>query len=193
MLVALLTSTLLGSQAWACTVGLVTPAGRELVSDNPVFSWDTDCVVSRIGFSRPGASTWQWRSWGTVSSLTHPDPAWDRLSEGPWVHGVRWKVQGRDADGGMAASSTHFLNVNVPPESPSIEVVPSDPVAGAHDLVCEIARSSTDADGDAVSYHFHWVVDGGSYPRSSDTGPDTTTWTDDTIPTEDLSLGESLF
>ncbi len=191
MLLALLTATSLGSTAWACTVTLDSPAAGELVSENPEFAWTTDCVVTRVGFRVPGSGSWDWKPWGPWVTFTNQQMAWRMLSQGPWVDGVRWRVQGRAADGSRVNSAIRMLDVNVPPSVPAIAIAPSDPVAEIDDLVCEVSTPATDLDGDAVTYSFTWTVDGARYPRAADTGATTTTWTGDTIPAADLAIDET--
>ena len=191
MLLALLSTAGFGSAAWACSVNLDSPAAGDLATANPEFAWTTDCSLSRVGSSVPGSGLWRWRSWGAADTFTHPAPGWERLSEGPWVDGVLWKVQGRVAGAGMVTAPPRLLDINVAPSAPTIDITPADAVAALDDLVCEVTTPATDADGDSLTYEVSWVVDGGSYPRAGDAGPTTTTWTDDTVPTEDLSEGES--
>lgn len=52
-------------------------------------------------------------------------------------------------------------------------------------LVCLIETESTDADGDAITYTFDWEVDGAAYSDAT-----TTVETGDTVPAEDIELGE---
>ncbi len=191
MLLALLSTAGLGSAAWACSVSLDAPAAGDLVTANPEFSWTTDCALSRVGFSVPGSGLWRWRSWGASDTFTHPAPAWERVSEGPWIDGVLWKVQGREPGAGMVTTPPRLLDVNVAPSAPVVDVTPTGAVAAIDDLVCEISTPASDADGDTLTYQIGWRVDGSSYPRAGDSGPTTTTWTDDTVPTEDLSAGET--
>jgi hypothetical protein len=63
------------------------------------------------------------------------------------------------ADEGVTAVSDPLTVLNSPPESATIEIVPS--VAEPEDdLECLVSVDASDADGDTVSYDFDWFVDG---------------------------------
>lgn len=100
-------------------------------------------------------------------------------------------------DTGAAVTATSVTVVNTPPTAPVVAIDPSE-TDGTDDLVCTIATASSDDDGDAITYTIEWEVDGVVYPNdaldSADTGfvwvgPSTTTWTDDTVPADDVVLG----
>lgn len=96
-------------------------------------------------------------------------------------------------DAGSAVSDSVTV-LNTAPTDPVIGVDPDPPQAGLDDLICEILTPSTDADGDTITYSITWTVDGIDYP-DGDTGagwlgPDTTTYTDDTVPADDMMEGE---
>ncbi len=88
------------------------------------------------------------------------------------------------------------VNTPVSDTSSTITVQNSAPTTPAvsldstSDLVCSIDLQSSDIDGDTITYTFEWDADGSIYPDDfgSATGPTTTTRTDDTIPSADLSL-----
>ncbi len=102
-------------------------------------------------------------------------------------------------DSGSSLSSSTLTVLNSPPGEPTVSILPAAPEEGADDLVCSVDTASSDADGDSVDYGFAWTVDGVAYPGGWDTGdtgagwtgPDTTTWTDDTVPGGDTLEGET--
>jgi hypothetical protein len=100
---------------------------------------------------------------------------------------------------GAAVAATPVTAINTPPEAPGVSIDPSAP-DGTADIVCTIDTASYDADSDSITYVMTWEVDGVTYPDdpldSGDTGfawdgPTTTTWTDDTVPADDVALGET--
>jgi len=97
---------------------------------------------------------------------------------------------------GTPVSSSSVTVLNTAPTAPSVSINPSEPTI-EDDLVCVVDSHATDGDGDSVSYTFAWTVDGVAYVTggSVDTGaawvgPSSTTYTDDTVPAEDLVSGE---
>ncbi len=104
-------------------------------------------------------------------------------------------TDGTDTGAPVAASTV--TAVNTPPTAPVVAIDPAEPT-DEDDLVCTIATASSDDDGDSITYTIEWEVDGITYPDdpldTADTGfawvgPTTTTWTDDTVPAEDVALG----
>ncbi len=93
---------------------------------------------------------------------------------------------------GASMSSAPLTIDNTAPTGPSVSITPSAPDEGVDPLVCTITTASTDADGDTIGYDITWTADGQPYPSafSGTTGPDTTTWPDDTIPAADTLLAE---
>jgi len=87
-------------------------------------------------------------------------------------------------DGGTDAGKAYLLlssnSCNTPPEAAEISIDPEDPMEGIDDLLCLIDTTSTDADGDTVTYTFEWDVDGVAY-----TGASSTYETGDTVPAAD--------
>jgi hypothetical protein len=84
---------------------------------------------------------------------------------------------------GAPLSSDSIIVGNTPPDAPSVEIDPASPVEGAEPLLCEV--EVTDPDDDPLSYLFTWTVDGVSF-----TDTESTTWTDDTVPSEQPLEGE---
>ncbi len=103
-------------------------------------------------------------------------------------------------ESGTAVSSSSIVVLNTPPEAPVLYIDPETPAVGTDDLLCVVDSDSHDDDGDSISYSMSWTVDGVAYAAggSADTGdtgagwlgPDTTTWTDDTVPAEDTLSGQ---
>lgn len=113
---------------------------------------------------------------------------------------VSVQVTATDGIDTTVASSATLTVQNSVPTTPTADVTPSAPAYG-DSLLCELDNASSDLDGDTISYHVSWEVDGEPYfaGGSADTadtaspiwtGPTTTTWTDDTVPAEDLLPGE---
>ena len=101
------------------------------------------------------------------------------------------------ADSGTPVAAATVTVVNTPPTAPVVAIDPSS-TDGTDDLVCTISVASSDDDADSITYSIEWEVDGIVYPDaaldSGDTGfawvgPSTTTWTDDTVPADDVALG----
>ena len=108
--------------------------------------------------------------------------------EGDTIY-VELTPEDADDQGSTGTSSTVTVG-NTPPTDPVIDAT-DDPESGVDDILCEITTASTDVDtADTVSYVFTWEADGAVYPDDygSATGPDTTTYTDDTVPAADTTL-----
>ncbi len=83
--------------------------------------------------------------------------------------GQRWECEMTAFDGDLVsavARSTSVTIANTPPTSPQVSVTPAAPVT-TDELVCEVARPSSDADLDLLSYRFAWRVDGKPYTAPS--------------------------
>ena len=93
-------------------------------------------------------------------------------------------------DTGTAVSSSSVTAVNSPPEGLVTAIDPDKYVLGFDDLWCYDDIAPTDDDGDTVTYTITWEGDGLTYPDdfATATGPDTTLYTDDTVPVGDVSL-----
>ncbi len=98
---------------------------------------------------------------------------------------------------GTAVSSSSVTVLDSAPTAPSVAILPYNPSVEGGDLLCTLDEPSTDADGDSVSYTVSWTVDGEDYLAGGGTdtgvgwlGPVTTTYTDDTVPAEDLESGQ---
>jgi hypothetical protein len=53
--------------------------------------------------------------------------------------------------------------------APTVTITPAAPIMGIDDLTCSLTGTSTDADGDTVSYEFSWSVDGVPYSGANNT------------------------
>jgi hypothetical protein len=86
---------------------------------------------------------------------------------------------------GSTATAASVTVLNSPPTAPAVTVSPAEPIGGVDDLLCEVTSPSSDADGDTVTYAFHWRVDGADYTRGR-TDTDTTS----TVPGSETNEGE---
>ena len=93
-----------------------------------------------------------------------------------------------DVDDGDHTSSLSFSTIiqNSPPSQPVVATLPSAPMAGQDDLLCDLDVGSMDADGDAISYAVTWTKNGSTY-----SGPTSTTYIgDDTISASETLLND---
>lgn len=90
-----------------------------------------------------------------------------------------------DADTGTPVLSDPIEILNSVPTAPDLAITPAEPFA-FNDLVCDVTRAATDADGDPISYTFTWTVDGARWTGS--TGR--TTFEGDTIARDDTEAGQ---
>ena len=90
-----------------------------------------------------------------------------------------------DLNAGEAYLFLSPSSCNTAPRATEVSIEPEDPVEAEDDLVCVIETDAYDAEGDAVSYTFEWMVDGVSYEDAI-----TTTETGDTVPAEDSFADE---
>jgi hypothetical protein len=94
-------------------------------------------------------------------------------------------VAASDGTTATSASSASVTIANTAPGAPTLEILPSDAVAG-DDLYCDVVTESVDADGDAVDYVVSWTVGGVSW-RGTTTE---TMWPGDTVPGAEVDAGE---
>ena len=76
---------------------------------------------------------------------------------------------------GLSMTSDSLTISNSAPTQPMVSISP-DPAANSDDLDCQITASSTDADGDSITYTYEWFV--GANPISQKTTANTTNLTD---------------
>ena len=74
---------------------------------------------------------------------------------------------------------------NTPPTAPAVAIAPEAPRALGMPLVCDVYSESVDTDGDAISYTMAWTMNGSEF-----SGPSTTHWAGDTIPSASLTEGD---
>ena len=68
-----------------------------------------------------------------------------------------------DPNGGVATSSLQTTIVNRMPDPPTIEINPTEPVEGVDDLVCQVTSSTTDSDGQTLTFTYEWLQNGISH------------------------------
>jgi hypothetical protein len=83
---------------------------------------------------------------------------------------------GADTD---TSTSAALRVANTPPTAPGLSLT-ADPMPG-DDLTCAVSVDSVDADGDAVTYAFAWVVDGAAYAGATDAAASSTVPGDDVL------------
>ncbi|MEC8378725.1 MAG: Ig-like domain-containing protein [Myxococcota bacterium] len=79
-------------------------------------------------------------------------------------------------DDGLPVSAGPITIQNSSPSQPSLQIIPSAPVEGVDDLICDITLASVDADLDVVTYTFTWTQNGSPYTSAT-----TTTFAGDTV------------
>jgi len=67
--------------------------------------------------------------------------------------------------------------INLPPSAPEVAIEPEEPTED-DDLICAITKQSVDPEGETVTYHYEWDVDGQNPEIDSDTVPASETWVD---------------
>jgi len=132
-----------------------------LVSPTTIYT-DSDLVGSAATSDGDGDSvslSYAWYVDGSVvggSSDTLAGDTW--FDKGQSVHLVVTPNDG-ESDGATAASSASTV-LNTLPTAPTIGITPTEPEGGTDDLLCEILTTSSDADGDTVTYGFSWTNNG---------------------------------
>lgn len=97
---------------------------------------------------------------------------------------VRLTVNDGDEDS-LPALSLELLVGNSAPSAPTVALSSLSPVEQAEDLICLIDAASVDADGDALTYEFTWLLDGVPFG-----GATTTTEVGDTVPSSETWLDQ---
>lgn len=99
---------------------------------------------------------------------------------------VRASVVASDGTDTSAARTASVTIVNSAPTTPGVSMSPCSPTT-SQAVQCRIARASTDADGDSISYRFSWTINGRSF-----TGTTRTTYAGDTVPASATSARDVL-
>jgi hypothetical protein len=80
---------------------------------------------------------------------------------------------------------------NSAPTQPGVNIAPNLPLEQVDDLFCDLTATSTDVDGDDITYDFVWDVGGVTYPAATgDVGPTQAVYIDDTASGADTWDGE---
>lgn len=105
---------------------------------------------------------------------------------------VRVEARGNDGEATTAWRQSALITVaNAPPSAPAIEIRPRWSSPGGSPLTCYVLVASEDADADVIQYDVTWTRNGIPYPQAGDLGPTTSIVTDDTVPADDLGIGET--
>ncbi len=89
---------------------------------------------------------------------------------------LRCTVVVSDPQGASDSDVASATVLNSLPTAPTVSISPTDPIEAVDPLLCT-STTSTDADGDTISYTYSWTVDGVSFAN-----PTTTVATGDTVP-----------
>ncbi len=135
----------------------------------------------------PVSTSYAWFVDGTQVATTPSLDVGTHASKGDDIEVRLTPDDGTEA--GLVGVSNSVTVANSAPTTPTVDAT-DDPVDGVDDILCEVTVASTDADADSVTYVFEWEADGSVYPDDfpTATGPDTTTFTDDTVPAADTAL-----
>ncbi len=133
--------------------------------------------------------TYSWTVDGTAVSTSSTLSGASAFGKGDVVQVTVTPTDGTTSGSALTASTT-ILNTS--PGAPTIAITPDVADGGDDDLVCYVETASSDVDGDPITYTMTWTVDGVAYPSgfSGTSGPETTEYTDDTVPAIDTDLGE---
>ncbi|MEC7986658.1 MAG: SUMF1/EgtB/PvdO family nonheme iron enzyme, partial [Myxococcota bacterium] len=85
---------------------------------------------------------------------------------------------------GLKASDSLELTINTPPDTPQVDITPS-PATSADDLTARIL-SSSDADGDALTYSYTWIRNGVVESQTASTSA-----TEDSLIASDTAVGDT--
>ena len=80
-----------------------------------------------------------------------------------------WTVRVTASDGvntGPYAEASLTINNSVP-TAPTLSITPASPTENVDDLICSITTSSTDNDGDPITYTFEWYDPSGNLVQST--------------------------
>jgi len=158
------------------------------VSLTPTSAYTNDTLNANIGSADADgdsvSASYTWTVNGSTvsaSGSTLSGVSW--FDKGDRVAVTVTPTDGTDSGAPLTSSTTTVLNS--PPTAPGATIEPADPIEGEDDLLCELDTSSTDADGDSISYTITWSNGSTSY------GDALTTLRDgDTVAAEDTVDGE---
>jgi hypothetical protein len=80
-----------------------------------------------------------------------------------------------DTDTDTDTDDTGEVQVDLPPSAPEIEIEPAEPTEN-DDLTCAVKTQSVDPEGEAVTYHYVWDVDGQNPEIETETVSASETW-----------------
>lgn len=84
--------------------------------------------------------------------------------------GDQWTCIGVSSDGDLQSApnsdSVEVVSTNAPPSQPVIAISPQNP-GDNHSLKCSIVDPSQDPDGDTLSYHYSWIINGETIEETS--------------------------
>lgn len=133
------------------------------VSITPVVAYTDDTLTANpSGYSDPDGDAedyhYQWYVNGTaVAGATDSTLAGTEFVKSDAVTVEVWPWDGFE-EGSSVTSGTRTIS-NSLPTAPSVDVTPNYP-EDDDDLACTVTASSSDADGDTISYTYAWTVDG---------------------------------
>jgi hypothetical protein len=157
------------------TIGNSTPIIHDIsISPSPAYTDDTLTAIADVE-DPDGDSlgiTFEWSVDGAVVQTSTGSTNSDTLDG--VIHFSRdetvvLRVEASDGSSSVESTSSPLTVSNSAPIAFNALVTPSNPVAGADDLLC--SAQTGDADNDSVSLGYSWTVDGASVPSTSDTIP----------------------
>ncbi len=151
--------------------GSNTPPSVASVSLSPTAAYTNDTITATITAADLDGDALSYTYDWYVDGVSRGSPTSSTLSgstyfnKGQTVYVVVTADDGDDLSAPLASSSVTVLNTA--PTAPTVEVTPASPERG-DDLTCSVVTTSSDADGDALTYVFAWDVDGASYAGATD-------------------------
>jgi len=142
----------------------------------PATDLDGDDITYRYAWTRSG---------GGVANVGEVLPA-DMTQRGEL-----WTASIETADlFDQGSAVTVQVQINSLPGPAGVALQPPRPRVGQDALQCLVETPAVDVNGDPVTHHVTWTLDGQPYPASfpATEGPTTTDLPDDTLPPADLSL-----
>ncbi len=157
----------------AVTLGNTAPAILSLTFSPDHPNRFSPVVVSASTFDQDGDTVTAHYAW-TVNSVPAGSDQ-DTLPAGLFardaVVGVTVLID--DGHGGADQDSATTTIGDAPPTVPSVTLDPFDAIS-SDDLLCQLDTPSTDADGDPVTYSFHWSWNGHPFDYGTNTSNSST-------------------